>query len=335
MLEFVGIGDMHYDKLNTLFSNADELISKELTKPLRYAVDNGIKYAFIYGDIGEKARISYEGNLAFWETLFLEEFKSLEYHIILGNHDFDEHGRHSLELLVWVAKRLGRRLFIYTQATVVKLDGVKVNFLPYPFKKTLSDCVNIGHFEVAGSTRDNGRQIKDGFSTKHFCCIGHLHTPHTVNSCYYSGTLFQTNFGESLPKKFHHVRVKSDMTHRVKLVPNDPDFKLFNLEVYSIKDLKQVDTNPLYLYKAFIQEGVDIDPDLFAKYPNIVKLVWFKTKTELTTLLEEEWKSMESVDNLYQPEEDLKVFMKEKRANPDLRKRVIRLNRKLLQSLSR
>ena len=65
MLEFVGIGDMHYDKLNTLFSNADELISKELTKPLRYAVDNGIKYAFIYGDLGEKARISYDGNLAF------------------------------------------------------------------------------------------------------------------------------------------------------------------------------------------------------------------------------------------------------------------------------
>ena len=333
MLEFVGIGDTHHDKLDNLFANANDLIANEVRKPLRYALSKGVPYVFFYGDIGERARISYEGNLSFWSTLFDDEFDSLEYHIILGNHDFDEHGRHSLELLLWVAKKLGRKVFVYTQPTVIKLGGVKVQFLPHPYKKTRADCLNVGHFEVAGSTRDNGRKINTGFETEHICALGHLHTPHTVNSCYYSGTLFQTNFGESLPKKFHHGRVKSDMEHKIRLIPNDPDFKLFNLEVYGVNDLKAIDTNPMYLYKAFIQEGVDIDPELFAKYSNVVKLVWFKTKTELNTLLEEDWKSMESVGNLYQPEQDLKSFLKEKRVTPELKKRTLSLHKKLFESL--
>ena len=334
MLEGVGIGDLHFDKLNKLFPKADDLIVAEVRKALDYAVDRDVHNVFFYGDVGDTARMSYEANLAFWDLLFQDDYRGLRFDVILGNHDFDEHGRHSLELLSWVHRHFGgeRKLRVHTQPSVITMGGVPVQFLPYPYVKTRADCLNVGHFESSGSIRDNGMRISKGVSTKHLSLVGHLHTPHSVNRHYFSGTLYQTNFGESLPKKFHHFKVASDLTHKIKMVPNDPDFKLINLEIWGTKDLKKISPNPLHLYKVYVQEGVIMDETSFAPYPNVVKIIFFKTKGELKTLLEEEWRSAESVTSLYQPKADLKAFLTKRQVEAPLRRRVLELHKQIFES---
>lgn len=334
-LEFCGIGDLHLGKLNKVLDkvvdDVDELIANELRKPLNYAVKKGIPNAIYYGDVGDKPTLSYDSHLAFLTVVSDPKYKDIQHHIILGNHDFEENGRHSLELVEWFCNRLHGNLHVYTTQKVVKIGGINVNFLPYPFTKTQKDCLNVGHFEVAGSIRDNGRQISEGKHTNNLCVLGHLHTPHVVRNSHFSGTLFQTNFGESLPKGFHHARVKSVKEFQITQINNDPAFKLVNLEIYTRKDLAKISKDPMHLYKLFIKDAVDIDIEDLGNLPNVIKTNIFKNKEELNLILEEEWKENEEVTNLFQPEEDLRRFLSTRKVNPQVQKKVVELHEKFIK----
>ena len=338
MLEFVGIGDVHGDKLEKILPGVgNKWICREVRKPLNYALKKGIKHAFFYGDIGEYARWSYEFQMEFKNVLLDPKYKDLNQWLILGNHDWDEKGRHSLEVLVndlslFKAHGLKLKIKVLTDLTDVEIDGVPVRFLPYPHTKTTGKALNVGHFEVAGSTRDNGRKIKDGVETNHLCVLGHLHTCHRVGNSFYSGTLYQTNFGEYLPKSFHHVKVKDNLKHKVMNVPNDPEYKLLNVEVHSRKDLDQISDNPKVLHKLFVQDGMTIDPRDLEERPNVVKVNRFKDDKDLKTQLEEEWK-IEDVGNVFQPEEDVERFLSERKVEDKVKTRALKIHRRFLKKV--
>lgn len=335
MLEFVGVGDLHLGKLDKIIPGAgNEIIVAEARKPCNYALKNGITHVIFYGDIGDKARLSYDDHLALISIIFDPRYASLMFWIILGNHDFDEQGRNSLQILEFVIKALKiQNVKIITKPLEEKIEGVRVNFLPYPSRETRAKHVNICHFDAVGAKRDNGRIIKkgEGVETDHFCCVGHLHTPHQVEHMYFSGTLYQTNFGETLPKAFHHVKVKSNMDHRVKYVPNDPAVKLYNQEIYSRKDFTKLSNNKNHLYKLFIHDGVKVKPEDLAEYPNVIKINRFKDDKDLKVQLEEEWKVVDMEGTVFQPEEDLRKFLTTKRVEEDVAKRVLKLNKKILK----
>jgi hypothetical protein len=336
MLEGVGIGDLHFDKLErTLPGIGNKAIVKELRKPLNYALKNGIEHAFYYGDIGEYARFSYEALILFMDVLLDPKYEGLYQWIYLGNHDFDEEGRNSLEVLVSLLSLLKRRgiknrIRVFTQPEDLEIDDVPVRILPYPHTNTSGKRLNFGHFEVSGAIRDNGRRIKEGVETEHLCLIGHLHTCHKVANSYFSGTLYQTNFGEKLPKSFHHFKVKGDLKHKIINVPNDPEYKLFNLEIYSRKDLEKISDSEKDLYKLFVQDGVKINPDDLTKYKNVIKLNKFKDEKDLKVQLEEEWK-IENVGTVFQPQEDLKELLVTKNVREDLKQRTLKLHKKMLR----
>lgn len=335
MLEFVGIGDLHMDKLSKLlpgFGNA--AVAAETRKVLDYAKKHGVVHVFYYGDVCDKSRMSYSGHTELTQILFGPEYADLNHWVILGNHDFEENGTHSLQVLQQFAESTGRsNVHIITQPTETKIDGVRVRFLPYPHESTSKDALNVGHFEAAGALRDNGKRITDGYSKNHLCAMGHLHTMHQVRRMYYSGTLYQTNFGEKLPKFFHHAKVMPDLRHKFKCVRHTPSFTLTNLEVRSRADLKKVSSNPLDLYKLFVHSSVKLRPDDLEKLNNVVRINKFETEKDLKTQLADDWKVSDEEDvKVFQPKEDLLTFLHTKNIREDLKKRVLQLHEKAFKS---
>jgi DNA repair exonuclease SbcCD nuclease subunit len=278
--------------LDGLITNVNTKIIKCLRRVIKYARENGVRVILQYGDVGDKTYLSYEAQVALYEFLLQEKLKDLEFHFVLGNHDFAENGVHSLQVLESVSRLTTNNIKVYTTMEMVKIEKRLFNMMPHPFTDFKREALNVAHLELANSFRDNGRKIDHGLKTKHAGVMGHLHTMHRVRRVHYSGTLYQTNFGESLPKSFHHVRYEDDDPYNVEVtnVPFEPPWKLLNLEVNTEDDLSSIVEDPDTLYKLFIKEGLDLDMmDVMNTYPNVVRHNKFSSKTELKELIENEW----------------------------------------------
>lgn len=293
MVEVIGIGDLHLDKLNKVVPDVNLHITRSIRRVFNYALDRGIKYIIFYGDVGEKARISYEGLKLLFRLLLHPKYRDLEIHIILGNHDFAEDGTHSLEVVQVVTDLFSdSSVKVYTEPEEVSLGGVNFRMLPHPYIDTSKRVINVGHFEVQGAKRDNGRQVEEGLENDHVCVVGHLHTNHRVRNNFFSGTLYQTNFGEALPKFFHHIRADSAKDYDISSIGFKPPWELINLKVEKAADLEALkDADSFCYYKLFLKDGLDLDLNsVLTQYPNVVKHNYFKNKEELEILVQEGWK---------------------------------------------
>jgi hypothetical protein len=218
----------------------------------------------------------------------------LNVHVYLGNHDYAELDSHTMLFFFELQKaKVFKTVHFYDKEHPTIIEGVRVNILPYPLTKPTSKkpSVCFAHYEVAGSIRDNGRKNDGGEEHKHGKHVfiqGHLHTRQVVRKQhFYGGTLYQTSFGESLPKGFIEFKaktLKSTVDFRHKFVDNDPAFKLINLRVYQKKDLKQIENNPLYKYKLLISEDVDLRESDLEPFQNIVNRLSFSDEAEAQAL---------------------------------------------------
>lgn len=318
VFEGIFIGDIHLDKLSKLFPSSHvQLKFNEIEKPLNYALKKGIRDVIFLGDVCENYRLSYDSMCGFIKFLHKWDGK-LKLHFILGNHDFAEDGVHSLQPFIEEQKLgLFKSVRFYTKQTVKDL-GIPVNFCPFPFTEGVDGALNVGHFEVSGSTRDNGRIIKEAHkvSKRHRWVMGHLHTPHDVNKVHYTGTLYQLNFGESLPKYFSHVKARlsgKEVLTDIQRIKVDPAFKFFNVQVNSKSDLKVIEKNKLYLYKLFIHSDYELSEKDLLKYKNVVDVKGFSSKEELIALKDEEFIDIKE-QSLILPSatENLKAYLKAK-----------------------
>jgi len=313
------IGDLHGDKLKNLFPNHIELQFNELNKAIHTGRKEGEKHFCFLGDLSENIRLSQDAECAFIRFFCYWDSK-IELDVILGNHDFAENSNHSL-LPFMEMQRAGlfKTIRFHEKPHVAKIDGVYHNFCPYPFIEPVKNAVNYGHFEVSGSTRDNGTVIAKAHDVgeKDVWVMGHLHTPHDVGRVHYTGTIYQLNFGESLPKYFSSIstRLKNGkLKLDIERIRVDPAFKLINLVVDSEKDLKKIDKNPLYKYRLLTNVNFETDLDILGKHPNVVKMEGFKTKKELKALVEESFIEItEQKLELPSVQEELVRFLKEEK----------------------
>ena len=298
VLDAVLIGDLHLDGMSAdLGPDANRLQVAEVGKAEAWAVRNRVNEVWYLGDLCNRAVMSYEAHellLAQWSL-----YPHLKRRVILGNHDWDEQGRHSLRLLKKVIEHGGLdHVHIYEEATREKIAGVPVNFLPYPYPDVEVDfktrnCINVAHCEVKGSLRDNGTDSSSQveLDTDGFWVLGHLHTPHDVSDwAHYVGTLFQRNFGEALPKSFTHLKARmhnGKLQTKVYRIDNKPAFQLINLDVQQQSDLKQVTKNPLHKFKLFVSAAVKVPEQFLADHPNVVRAQPYKNKRERDALVEE------------------------------------------------
>lgn len=299
MYKFCALGDLHLDKLDGLFANANELLFNEWSKSADYALEQEIKELIILGDVADRSRLSEEARVTLQDFLYKYDSK-LNIRIILGNHDVEHEGMHSLEAIANMVKNGAfKSVKVYTKPKQLVLGGVPVNFLPFPHSSPIPykgmQTLNIVHLERPGALRDNGTSIDADHGVKdesdHIFVSGHLHTPHEVGNTHFVGTLYQTNFGERLPKSFTVGKVVAEGKQlRCKLirVPNDPAFKLTMLKVESVNDLKKITNNPLHLFKVVVKRGVELPYDVGAKHPNVVNsIATYKTEKEATAILQD------------------------------------------------
>lgn len=295
-LSAVVIGDLHLDGMEAdLGEEANALQIREVAKAEAWAVSNSIPEVWYLGDICNRTVMSYSAHL----RLFAQwsKYPHLMRRVILGNHDFAEVGVHSLVLFMKAMAPTLSHVHIYESPITETIGGVPVNFLPYPYPDVewegdLEDSINVGHFEVKGSTRDNGTASSGGkpVMKSSYWVMGHLHTPHDVGRVHYVGTLYQRNFGESLPKSFSWLKArvhKGEIQVKLTRVPNDPSFKLITLDIQSDEDLLQVDDNPLNKYKLVVSEAARLTDNFLLSHPNVVRHDGYKTKQERQLLLEE------------------------------------------------
>lgn len=295
MAEFLGVGDLHLSDasgtggLSKYVAESDSVIFSEFDQVLEYGRKKGINKCIQYGDVCDNPRMSYPALLALTE--FLNRNDDFTFYFLLGNHDmFGETTAtgHSLEVLKLLYHKPNVR-FVTGKHNVL-IDGMKLRLLSYPHRDFDAEALNVFHGEVHGSKNDAGRSFENDELTKSKAVIlaGHLHTAHRIRNTYYAGTLYQTNFGESLPKYFHHIEFNSASDYEVRLVKHDPVYKLHNVVLQSREDLAEIPEGKFNLVKLVIQDGCDVSASDYAKFTNIVEHKNFKTKEDLAAVLTED-----------------------------------------------
>jgi hypothetical protein len=291
MFRAVGVGDLHLTDdggkggLANYIDEPDVYVMSEVQRVLNWARKKGITNCFFYGDLCENPRLSYAAMTAFTQTI--RENPDIEFVAYLGNHDKlgkESSEGHSLEIIKLM--QLGN-LKIVTEDKYLKFGKTKVKVCPWPSVDFDPEVLNFGHIEVKGSKGDSGRVMDsdDLVKSKAVVCMGHLHTPHQVRSTYYSGTLYQTNFGESLPKGFHLIEWTSIDDYEIHQIPFKPRYKLHNCVVETQADVDALPTGDTDLIKLVVKDGADVTiPDR----RNIVINKAFKTKNELAQILTED-----------------------------------------------
>lgn len=299
-MEFLGIGDLHLPDSNGVGGLAKYIedpatfVIQEVQKIMDYGRSKGVFTIIFYGDLFENPRGSYEGHLALI-GLFRSNPK-FRFIAIPGNHDkfgLQTSAGHSLQILE--AMKIPN-FVLYTEPTVIDLDGARVHMMPWPCKAFRKDCLNVAHIEVKGSQLDSGRKLDsdDLVKTSAVACVGHLHTPHQVKNVHYSGTIYQTNFGEGIKKYFHHVRFNDVDDYEIELIPHRPKYRLYTVIVHSKADLEGVSRKPNDLIKLVIEDGADIEANDY-QWPNVVQVKAYKSKAELTAILTEDLVSGEEL----------------------------------------
>jgi hypothetical protein len=287
MSEFIGIGDLHLTSpqgkgvtggLSAYIDNHDDMVADlVISQPLRFAEKKGIEHVFLYGDISEKPRLTYDGMLALIRILE----QPFQFHIILGNHDLfgeDPALGHSLEV---IKKMRRKNVHIYESVTDVVIDGAPVRFLPWPHVKFSKKALNVAHVDVQGAKSDSGRLFDSETlsQSKATAVIGHIHTRQKVRNSWYSGTLYQTNFGENGDKSFHHISYsKGDW--EIEDVPVKPTYRLHTVEALTKADLKKVPASKTDLVKLILLDGNELTAADY-KHLNVVRQRAVSTERDL------------------------------------------------------
>jgi hypothetical protein len=292
--------DWHIGGMSKVFPNggATTLQIAEIHKVYKYAADNAIRHVFIPGDISDKTVLT-EHDLIALISLFLWYDDHFDSYYMAGNHDFHSvdvetkdgetkvTSKTSLDVLkLLVDNGMLKRFKIFYEPEMLKLDGVNVCFMPFPHQNVLAASrppLVMAHIEVAGAIGDNGRVLKSGNDHRFirqsgdFVMSGHIHLYQYLKAkrFAYCGSLYQKNFGESLPKGFIDFEakyVKGALRVSHEFVSTKPGFTLQQKLIQESSDWESLVHDPTIRYKILTGEGVVVPKNVMKDFPNIVYL---------------------------------------------------------------
>lgn len=290
-LTFVGVGDLHLDsKLQKhLPENVNQVIMREVRDgPVRYAVRNGVPLIVFYGDICDVPSMSTDATMQLVRLFF--DYPSLRFVLMLGNHDVEYEGKHSLNLLETLCrvKAIANVKIVTKPTTLFKNTSTPLRILPWPHFDVDHNAINVLHVETKGSQWDHGKPVESDRSTSALCVSGHLHTKQVCGpkkNIHYCGTLYQTNFGEKPDKYFHEVVVNDGSDPEIRLIPHRPKYQLNTVMLTCKDDLSKISDDPTQLYRVFVKSGADLDADSLSSRPNVVIIRSFKSRKDLEVLI--------------------------------------------------
>lgn len=333
-MDAIGIGDLHLTSSSGsgawakyYAGDSDTAILNEAQKAVDYGLERGITRIFMYGDTCDSPKMSYQAHEALYK--FFARNSQCKFYVILGNHELLSAGskHHALSLFQAFHSALPH-VKVIDHPVNAKIEGALVRFLPYPEASFSKDALNICHIDVAGSTMDSGIKSKSTIDPKEYVIVaGHIHTAGQVRNCYYSGTMIQTNFGESEQKYFHHIHFNSVDDYEINLIPTHPEFLLRTLIVKSQADIDKAikqaqEAREKIVWRVIVSDGADVDlssSDLSSKL-NIVQVKSFKTKQDLQELASgsidyvsvDDIKPEDVFNSILEAREDIEPKMKEK-----------------------
>jgi len=239
------------------------------------------------GDIFDSRKAIDLQSLEWAKRVVLEPLKKYKVYLTIGNHDcYYKNTNHvnSPELLL----RNYPNIKIYTKATEVKFDKLKVLFLPWINSENYDetkDLINktkakvaMGHLELNGFQATRGHLMENGMDVKVFdkfekVYSGHFHTRSTDGKIFYLGNPYEMFWNDvNDPRGFHifdtETLEQTPVNNPYKLFYNiyyeDTNHKLFNATEYKSKIVKVIvrqKSNPKEfekfidkLYSAGVQE---------------------------------------------------------------------------------
>jgi hypothetical protein len=254
-------------------------------KPYQYAVENGIKHVFIPGDISDVP------NLEDYQLIALIAFlMGYEGHIntwyVLGNHDVHSIQKTSVDVLnVLTTNKALKSVQLFYKPEVRAIDGITVQFLPFPHKKlkeTKRPPLVFCHIEYPGAIGDNGlplrcKEVEIERVPGDFLISGHIHQYQYLakKRLIYNGSLYQKNFGEKRPKGF--IAFEARYQNKVLKVDHEfinarPEFKLETLVISEKDDWLKIRNDKSIRYKVLTEEGVVVPKDVMTKNPSIASI---------------------------------------------------------------
>jgi len=336
--EFVVVGDLHLEKLDSYFDR-DTALSysfNTLEKVVAYCNKRAVTHVVQVGDLTDTP-FPKQATVKRLIQFFLKH-SHIHWDIILGNHDYASVDVHSMELCKFMCDHNVSNVTIHTEPHIKKIDGVRLCFMPYPhFKPPKKPSICFGHFETKGSRLDNGKLVDCGYSRKNlgkhnYWILGHLHTYQKSKGQVFVGTLSQMSFGESSSKGFLHVTAKKpnivDYTYISIVTP----YTFENVVLESNDCLKKFgeDWSETALYKIFIRGGFTPPSDFSSTFPNIHSIVGYG-KNQKKLLGGEQ--GIGGKDNNISPTLGLKDFLVERGVKKKDCKRAIAYVNKLIGNL--
>lgn len=267
--------------------NALEKQLKEIEKIFHYALENNIRHVFMPGDMSDKARLD-EATFIALVTMLLRFDKYVSFRYILGNHDFAQVGKTSMDVLkVFADSGVFKNVHLYEKPETVTIDGVDVSFVPYPHQeapKTKRGRLMFAHIEEVGARGDNGvvlkgQHLKVVRDKRDYVFSGHLHTHQVLRDkrVTFNGSPYQKNFGESLPKGFVEFKAKyskesGDLLIKQEFIDNRPGFRLVELTIEESAQWEELEHGDHVFYKIHLGDGVVAPKNITRDFPNIVSL---------------------------------------------------------------
>lgn len=204
-----------------------------------YLKDNDIKVVIDMGDTFDNRR-----NIDLWSLEWAKEnyYNKLRdlgitVHTIVGNHTAyykNTNSVNSVNLLLSEYKNV----IVYSEATEVKLDKLKVLFVPWInqendqttrklIKKTSCKCV-MGHLELNGFRAHRGHVMEDGMGCELFekferVYSGHYHTRSDNGKIFYLGNPYEMYWNDVNDTRGFHIFDTETLDH----TPINNPFKLF------------------------------------------------------------------------------------------------------------
>lgn len=336
-MDAIGIGDLHLTSpagrgtltggLSSYIKDSDKMVADlVISQPLAYAKRKSIKHVFLYGDIAELPRLSYEGQLALLRILR----QPFEFHIITGNHDvfgLEPELGHSLQI---IKEFQLPNVKIYETPTNVKIESAPVRFLPWPHNSFHPKAMNVAHVDVNGARSDSGRLFDSDklSSSDATAVIGHIHTNQRIRNSFFSGTLYQTNFGEAQDKFFHHISYDAG-EWSVENIPVKPVYRLHTIEVASKQDLKAVPNSEYDLIKLILLDSRNVQTSDY-KHLNVVRVRPVSTERDLALARIEDLNSGSEVE--ISIDEFFTEWLSSQQIDPELKRDVVRLRKKILHA---
>jgi len=173
-------------------------------------------------------------------------------HMIVGNHDTyfkNTNSVNSVDLLL----RQYENVKVYSEATEVKLDKLKVLFIPWinqeneetTFKLIQNASCNcaMGHLELNGFRAHRGHVMEDGMESELFekfelVFSGHYHTRSNNGKIYYLGNPYEMFWNDVNDTRGFHIFD----TDTLEFVPINNPYKLFYNVYYEDTNYRLFDT---------------------------------------------------------------------------------------------